>query len=278
MRSEHAIPLLLGLAAAALAGCPDPSADDASSSPGLDAAGLDAPGLDAFLPGVDAHVDPSIDAAGLDAPLGEVIPPDDPGAADVRFEISSLERRHPISPWIYGSNQVEPSAAHGESMGRLGGNRWTAYNWETNASNAGSDYLYQNDTYLGGGRRSARACARPPRGRSRGARRIGVRRARDDLRHSPRPTFARARATRRVAVRAWRSRSRAELATFRAWHAPIVVSPATHRDRGSSMTPAWTATRRGSVRLRCSRCGMDARCSCVSRAPTRRSGQPGGRS
>ncbi len=31
---------------------------------------------------------------------------------------------------------------------RDGGNRWTAYNWETNASNAGSDYLYENDDYL----------------------------------------------------------------------------------------------------------------------------------
>ena len=31
---------------------------------------------------------------------------------------------------------------------RLGGNRWTAYNWETNASNAGSDYCYENDDYL----------------------------------------------------------------------------------------------------------------------------------
>jgi hypothetical protein len=31
---------------------------------------------------------------------------------------------------------------------RDGGNRWTAYNWETNASNAGSDYIYDNDNYL----------------------------------------------------------------------------------------------------------------------------------
>ena len=31
---------------------------------------------------------------------------------------------------------------------RAGGNRWTAYNWETNASNAGSDYIYNNDNYL----------------------------------------------------------------------------------------------------------------------------------
>jgi len=33
-------------------------------------------------------------------------------------------------------------------MTRVGGNRLTAYNWETNASNAGSDYLYENDDYL----------------------------------------------------------------------------------------------------------------------------------
>jgi hypothetical protein len=33
-------------------------------------------------------------------------------------------------------------------MDRDGGNRWTAYNWETNASNAGSDYIYENDSFL----------------------------------------------------------------------------------------------------------------------------------
>ena len=33
-------------------------------------------------------------------------------------------------------------------MVRQGGNRMTAYNWETNASNAGSDYQHQNDGFL----------------------------------------------------------------------------------------------------------------------------------
>jgi len=33
-------------------------------------------------------------------------------------------------------------------MIRMGGNRWTAYNWENNDSNAGSDYEYENDDYL----------------------------------------------------------------------------------------------------------------------------------
>src|SRR5204862_4443808 len=31
---------------------------------------------------------------------------------------------------------------------RSGGNRLTAYNWENNASNAGSDYMFQNDNLL----------------------------------------------------------------------------------------------------------------------------------
>ncbi len=59
--------------------------------------------------------------------------------------------RHPISPYIYGINfatKLEDRPA-GLTLDRSGGNRWTAYNWETNASNAGSDYLYQNDNSLG---------------------------------------------------------------------------------------------------------------------------------
>lgn len=62
---------------------------------------------------------------------------------------------HPISPYIYGVNiasvpSVYPAGTASElpsdlPFDRLGGNRLTAYNWETNFSNAGSDYLYQND-------------------------------------------------------------------------------------------------------------------------------------
>ncbi len=36
------------------------------------------------------------------------------------------------------------------TLDRLGGNRLTAYNWETNASNAGSDFNYQNDNLFPG--------------------------------------------------------------------------------------------------------------------------------
>ena len=106
-------------------------------------------------------MDQAIDSAIVDLGPEEPITPDDPGAADVRFEIASASDRHAISPWIYGSNQVDDGDTHGVSMGRIGGNRWTAYNWETNASNAGSDYLYQNDTYLGGGSSPGGAVAGP---------------------------------------------------------------------------------------------------------------------
>jgi hypothetical protein len=73
-----------------------------------------------------------------------------PGSAAVTVTVTPSSK-HPISPYIYGLNIASklsgvPSAL---TLDRSGGNRWTAYNWETNASNAGSDYLYQNDNSLG---------------------------------------------------------------------------------------------------------------------------------
>jgi hypothetical protein len=54
-----------------------------------------------------------------------------------------------ISPWIYGINSASqiPNLPH-VTLNRLGGNRWTAYNWTTNASNAGSDFNFQSDNFL----------------------------------------------------------------------------------------------------------------------------------
>ncbi|HEY2882338.1 MAG TPA: glycoside hydrolase family 44 protein [Pirellulales bacterium] len=66
--------------------------------------------------------------------------------AQVTFTINSSQQTKPISPYIYGTN--DNSAITGATSMRLGGNRWTAYNWENNASNAGSDYQFQNDNYL----------------------------------------------------------------------------------------------------------------------------------
>jgi hypothetical protein len=49
-----------------------------------------------------------------------------------------------ISPYIYGTNDAYKYAG---SL-RLGGNRLTSYNWENNASNAGSDYFQNSDDWL----------------------------------------------------------------------------------------------------------------------------------
>jgi hypothetical protein len=70
-------------------------------------------------------------------------------APDVTITIDPTKTK-PISPYIYGTNFFSGNAGPQPELtfDRAGGNRWTAYNWETNASNAGSDYFYQNDNYL----------------------------------------------------------------------------------------------------------------------------------
>lgn len=53
-----------------------------------------------------------------------------------------------ISPYIYGVNSgVDLSKVSPKSF-RLGGNRMTAYNWENNMSNAGSDWYQSSDMYM----------------------------------------------------------------------------------------------------------------------------------
>ena len=84
--------------------------------------------------------------------VGAVIPPDTPPASQVSFAIDSTQDVHAISRFIYGMNGWDPAERPANlALSRSGGNRMTAYNWETNASNAGADYFNQNDDFLGGG-------------------------------------------------------------------------------------------------------------------------------
>ncbi|MCB9594930.1 MAG: endoglucanase A [Sandaracinaceae bacterium] len=128
---------------------------DGTSTP--DGGGPDAAARDGGGAGVDAGPDfdggPDFDAGRRDAgPPAAVVTPDDPGDGDVALVIDTTADDHPISEYIYGSNQPEWDRDRGRvTLARSGGNRWSAYNWETNASNAGSDYMHQNDGYLGGG-------------------------------------------------------------------------------------------------------------------------------
>jgi len=81
---------------------------------------------------------------------GLIVEPGDPGAGDVTFNVRADKDVHAISPLIYGINQVRDfdGQQRGAALVRMGGNRMTAYNWENNASNAGSDYLNQSDDYV----------------------------------------------------------------------------------------------------------------------------------
>lgn len=53
-----------------------------------------------------------------------------------------------ISPYIYGVNSGVDLTQVTAKAFRLGGNRMSAYNWENNMSNAGSDYRNMSDKYL----------------------------------------------------------------------------------------------------------------------------------
>jgi mannan endo-1,4-beta-mannosidase len=65
---------------------------------------------------------------------------------NITYNVNTDLNRTPISKYIYGSNW---GSGTDYTIRRSGGNRLTAYNWENNYSNAGSDYgPYHNDTYM----------------------------------------------------------------------------------------------------------------------------------
>jgi hypothetical protein len=69
----------------------------------------------------------------------------------VNFVVDPTQSAQSISPYIYGVNGELSQTQYQNlylTFERAGGNRWTAYNWTNNASNAGSDYYYENDDYL----------------------------------------------------------------------------------------------------------------------------------
>jgi len=65
---------------------------------------------------------------------------------DLVFEVKPKQVIRAISPYVYGINSQKIEGV-GATVRRMGGNRQTAYNWEINASNAGSDYQYSSDEW-----------------------------------------------------------------------------------------------------------------------------------
>ncbi len=87
-------------------------------------------------------------AAALTAPFQNVYAA---GDYNMNINIDLGAETKAISPYIYGINQYGNQKNYNTVTAtavRQGGNRMTAYNWETNASNAGSDWKYSSDNNL----------------------------------------------------------------------------------------------------------------------------------
>ncbi len=65
---------------------------------------------------------------------------------ELAFHVSPAKVIRAISPYVYGMNSQNLGAG-GATVRRMGGNRGSVYNWETNASNAGNDYHHQSDEW-----------------------------------------------------------------------------------------------------------------------------------
>lgn len=75
-------------------------------------------------------------------------------SADIVFNIDATST-YAVSRYIYGGNFLESESTWGGAttpsemtVSRMGGNRLSAYNWETNYSNAGNDFEFHNDAFL----------------------------------------------------------------------------------------------------------------------------------
>ncbi len=87
-------------------------------------------------------------AAALTAPFNAVYAAGD-DTMNINIDLGAETKE--ISPYIYGINQYANQENYSKVTAgavRQGGNRMTAYNWENNASNAGSDWKYSSDNNL----------------------------------------------------------------------------------------------------------------------------------
>lgn len=88
-------------------------------------------------------------AASLTVPVGSIAAESNAYEMNVRIDLAGQTKE--ISPLIYGVNQYGNEKYLSDlnvNAIRQGGNRMTAYNWENNASNAGSDWMHSSDNNL----------------------------------------------------------------------------------------------------------------------------------
>lgn len=95
-------------------------------------------------------------AASLTVPAGSIAAESSAYEMNVRIDLAGQTKE--ISPLIYGVNQYGNEKYLSDlnvNAIRQGGNRMTAYNWENNASNAGSDWKHSSDNNLSDSERPA---------------------------------------------------------------------------------------------------------------------------
>ncbi len=71
---------------------------------------------------------------------------------EMNISVNLAGEQKAISPYIYGMNEYGNTSNYKNvtvNAVRQGGNRYTGYNWETNYSNAGHDWLHSSDTNIG---------------------------------------------------------------------------------------------------------------------------------
>ncbi len=78
------------------------------------------------------------------AVVAPMLDPVDAGKLAIQIDPAKVIRK--ISHYVYGINS-QNIADTGATVRRNGGNRGSVYNWETNFSNAGHDYLHQSDQW-----------------------------------------------------------------------------------------------------------------------------------
>ena len=67
---------------------------------------------------------------------------------DMTVAVDLTAGQKKISPYIYGINDAGKLNDVTVNAVRQGGNRYSAYNWENNFSNAGADWKNSSDTHL----------------------------------------------------------------------------------------------------------------------------------
>ncbi|MGN1481188.1 glycoside hydrolase family 44 protein [Porcipelethomonas sp.] len=81
-----------------------------------------------------------------------VIAEDSAESYSMNVSVNLSGEKKKISPYIYGINQYGNTNNYKNvtvHAARQGGNRYTGYNWETNWSNAGEDWINSSDTNIG---------------------------------------------------------------------------------------------------------------------------------